>query len=409
MRGWFPGYTVVGVASLAFVATAPGQTFILSQLNLPLSTELSITPLTLNTAYTIATVASALPLVWLGRGVDHFGPRRAMALIALLVGLSCLAMSAARGLFTVFLGFLLLRFFAQGGLALVSQHAVAMWFHRRLGAMQGIKQVVVFAAWAPLPLATTLVIGQLGWRSTYVLFGAVVAALVAPIALVLLRDRPEAVGLTLDGDAVLRDAEPAAGLELPWTTAEAMTTRAYWVIAAVFFAAPLIGTAMLFDLQPILLSRGLSPLEAAAPVTAWTLTMAGLAIPSGMLTDRLRPRALLTAGTLFFALGPLILCDARHVVTASAAMVSFGVGQSLVASAGGAALARFYGRAHHGAIRASIARIGVVGTGLGPIVTGLGLHLTGAYGAPLLALGLFGLLLCFVARTVAAPVRGSAS
>src|SRR5690606_7566649 len=38
----------------------------------------------------------------------------------------------------VFVAFFLLRFLGQGSLSMVSGHAVAMWFHARLGRMEGI-------------------------------------------------------------------------------------------------------------------------------------------------------------------------------------------------------------------------------------------------------------------------------
>ncbi|MEC9373679.1 MAG: MFS transporter, partial [Planctomycetota bacterium] len=129
---WFPGYNVAAVATVALAASAPGQTLVISLINLPLRTELGIKEVSLNTAYTVATIAAAIPLVIVGRLTDRFGPKRMMALVALVFGLACFGMSFAQGVVTVFLGFFLLRFLGQGSLVLVSTHATAMWFHRRL-------------------------------------------------------------------------------------------------------------------------------------------------------------------------------------------------------------------------------------------------------------------------------------
>jgi MFS family permease len=70
---------------------------------------------------------------------------------------------------------------------------------------------------------------------------------------------------------------------------------------------------------------------------------------------------------------------ARSAFVASGAMACFGAGQSLVAACAAATVARYFGRANHGAIRSSLTRIGVVGTGLGPIFTGLSVEYAGAY------------------------------
>ncbi len=410
-RRWFPGYTVVGASAVALVLTAPGQTFILSQLNVPLTEELGLTPLSVNMAYTVATVASALPLVWVGRFVDKVGPRRALAAIACAAGLGCVLMASARGLLSVLAGFFALRFLSQGALALASQHAIAMWFHRRLGRVSGIKLVLVFATWAPLPFATTWLISSLGWRTTYVLFGVVVASVMVPVALGLVVNRPEDVGLQMDDEQV--SAQDAASSSVPapaptsrdtsFTLEEALRSRAFWVIAAVFFLTPLIGTAILFDLQPMLLGRGLSVTDAALPITAWTITMALMALPAGALTDRVQPRTLMALATGFIATSAFVLSGASSLALACVSLVCFGVGQSIAASAGNAALARFYGRAHHGAIRASISRLGVIGTGLGPILIGAGATFAGGYRTPLLAFSAACVPVAILSWTLAVP------
>ncbi|TVQ31442.1 MAG: MFS transporter [Phycisphaeraceae bacterium] len=416
---WYPGYTIGAVSSIAYIASAPGQTFIISLINVPVSETFGIAPLTLNTAYMVATVAAAFPLVYIGRMTDRLGPRRALALVAGLFGLGCLAMASAWGALGVFIGFFLLRFLGQGSLSLVSQHVLAMWFHRRLGSIQGIKQVVVFAVWVPLPLMAAWLIGEVGWRWAYVIFGAAVALSVIPPALLFVRDRPEDLGLRMDNDPAPALSEPDASYAEPeadppsaptpehaWTLREALRTRAYWILASTFFLTPLIGTAMLFDMQPLLLSRDLSASGAAAAVSAWTATMAVMALPAGLLTDRVRASALISAGMTLIGVSSIMLLLGQSIVAVCAAMVVYGLGQTVVAACGSAAVARYFGRAHHGAIRASITRIAVIGTGLGPLFTGLSVAITGAYVAALMAFAILCLPLAVASMALAPPVSG---
>jgi len=426
-RRWFPGYTVAGVSTIAFIATAPGQTFVVSQINEPLRDAFGFGEFTLNTAYTVATIAAALPLVWVGRLTDRLGPRRMMALVALAFGLGCLAMAGAQGYVTVLLGFFLLRLLGQGSLSLVSQHAVAMWFHRRLGSINGLKMVVAFGAWAVVPQIAVRMIESLGWRWTYAAFGAAIWLAIIPLALLLVRDRPEDVGRRMDDDpeapadaedqgpqadaagdsphdstsldssdrgeaepepprapAAPAPAPPKRLVEASFTLGQALRTRAYWTLTSAFILAPLVGTAFLFDMQPILALRGMDKVDAAAAVSAWSVAMAAMALPAGWLTDRVRPSALIPLGSAAIALSALALWNASTPLLASAAMVIYGVGQGLVAACASAATARFFGRAHHGAIRSFMVRLGVIGTGVGPLITGLSASLTGGYGAAML-------------------------
>lgn len=379
MSRWFPGYQVAAVAALGLLATAPGQTFILSQLNTSLREAFGLSELMLNATYTLATVCAALPLVLVGRLSDALGPRRALVVAAAGFGLACCALSAVIGPLTLCVGFFLVRFLGQGALSLVSQHAVAMWFHAKLGRINGLKQVVVFGLWTFAPPFAVLLIATLGWRATYVVFGVSVWLLVIPAAWFFVKDRPEDLGLSLDGAAPVAEERPGATLR------EARRTRAYWLLTATMVTGPLVGTALLFDVQPLLATRGIDESGAAWAASAWPLATGLFALPAGWLTDRIRPVRLLVSGMACAAAAPALLLVVEGPLQAAGCLALFAVGQTLTGACGAAAVARLFGRAHHGAIRSSISRVMVVATGIGPLVTGTSVALTGGYGAALFA------------------------
>ncbi|MEC9372492.1 MAG: MFS transporter, partial [Planctomycetota bacterium] len=258
---------------------------------------------------------------------------------------------------------------------------------RRLGTIHGIKMVAVFGAWALLPQVAEVLIDDLGWRWTYVIFGLAIWALVIPLTLLFVRNRPEDIGLQLDNDAD-HEAPAADGAHRPvrekevaFTLSEALRTWAYWMLAAAIALPPLVGTAFLFDLEPILARRGMDREVMVNAVSAWSIAMAALAIPIGGLTDRVRAPVLIGVGMALVAISSLMLLGATTPFRAMAAMVVYAAGQSMMISCTTAATARYFGRAHHGAIRSSLSRIAVFGTGLGPFITGLSVTLTGGYRA----------------------------
>ncbi len=408
---WFHGYNVAAVATVAYAASAPGQTFIVSQFNSQFRETFGISELTLNTSYTVATIAASLPLVLVGSLTDRLGPRRAMALIALLFGLGCLVIGGAPNFAMVCVGFFLVRFLGMGALHMVSGHAVAMWFHRRLGLVNGIKQVAVFGLWIAFPQIAILLIAGVGWRWTYGIFALLIWIAVIPAALLVIRNKPEDIGLCLDGDdpqlsnvgdpASAVHSDSKAALEPAFTLKQAMRTRAYWAIVAAIFPAPLIGTALLFDVQPILAQHGMDQSDAANVVSAWTASMAIMAMPSGWMTDRFRPAMLFLIGILVIACSVGMFAKASTVLMAMSAFAVYGVGQSIVASCANATLARYFGRSAHGAIRSSIVRIGVLATGLGPMVTALSVEFTGSYSAAMIVF----MLLCVPALAMCIGLR----
>ncbi|MEQ9319193.1 MAG: MFS transporter, partial [Polyangiaceae bacterium] len=388
-RGPFPGYLVALVSTVAIILTAPGQTMLVSLLNVPLREAFDLQPLWLNTAYTVATITASLPLVWMGDRIDRHGPRRMLVVIAVAFGLACLFMASVAHVAMVVVGFFLLRFFGQGSLALASSHALAMWFHRRLGSISGVRMVALFAAWAPLPGLTLFLFQRIGWRATWALYGVVVAVVVGGLSAWLVRDRPEDLGLTLDGDEEPEtDATGGGSDEEPgFSLHEALRTRAYWLLVAGAMMPPMIGTAMLFDIQPMLGARGIPAEDAATAVSAWSLTMAALAIPAGRLVDRRAPGPIIASGLAAVTVSCALLHQAATSAMAIAAMATYALGQSLIASAVGTSTARYFGRRHHGAIRSSLSRLGVIATGLGPLVMGASVTATGSYRAALVGFG----------------------
>lgn len=401
-RRWFAGYTVAIVSTIALVATAPGQTMLLSLLNLPLRQAFGLDALTLNASYTVATVVAALPLVWVGRLTDRFGPRRTMIAVALLFGAACSFMATAQNLAMVLLGFFSLRLLGQGSLALVSNHALAMWFHHRLGSVRGLITVATFLAWAPLPGLTQWSIDAFGWRVTWAALGATVAIGVALVAARFLHDRPEDLGLTVDGASA-----PAVDSEARFDLSQALRTGAFWRLTSASVVSAMVGTAVLFDLQPLLRARGLDASDAAWAVGAWGIAMATLALPTGRLIDRVAPRLPLAVGSFSMAGSCGLLWGTRSGVMALVALAGFALGQSLIMAAVGATTARYFGRAHHGAIRSAVSRISVVATGVGPLVFGFSQSRFGDHDAALIAFAAVSLFVAlgalFLRRPPAAP------
>lgn len=368
-------------STVAMAFTAPGQTLLVSLLNVPLRKTLGVEPLWLNSAYSLATVVASLPLVFVGKLVDRFGPRKMLAAIALAFAGACCFMAAVSHIAMAVLAFFLLRFLGLGSLSMVSSHMLAMWFHRRLGTLSGVRSVLVFVSWTPLPMLTLWLFDRFGWRATWALYGATIGLVLPLLAWWLVRNRPEELGLHLDG-ALASAQDHSEGPS--HTLKDALRTRAYWLLAGAGALSPMVVTALIFDLQPLFAARGLPPTTAALAASFWGATMAVLALPSGWLVDRVAPGKLIAAGVTGVAASCLLLYFARSAALGIAALGAVALGNSLVGATVGATAARYFGREHHGAIRSSLGRITVIATGVGPFVFGVSQQLSGAFDAGLL-------------------------
>jgi MFS family permease len=113
--------------------TLPGQTAGVSVFFDPITTELGISRTSASIAYAAGTLAGILPAPAVGRWIDRRGPSPTATIIAGGLALACAFMACVQSAPTLLIGFALLRGAAIGGLSLVSQHVVNLWFVRQRG------------------------------------------------------------------------------------------------------------------------------------------------------------------------------------------------------------------------------------------------------------------------------------
>ncbi|MEQ8317302.1 MAG: MFS transporter [Phycisphaerales bacterium] len=406
----FYGPVIAAACTIALVATAPGQTVVVSQFNDSFTTTLGLSATQLSTAYLVGTVTAAMPLTFVGAIADKFGPRRVMFVIALLFGGACIAAGQARSLPVLTLCFFGLRFLGQGSLSMLSGHILALWYERKLGTINGLKMVFAQGGFALTPLIAIGLIQWIGWRWAYAALGVLVWLIVLPLAAFVLRDRPEEKGQQIDGDAAPYEPDESATPEKPkhpdpaFTLKQTVSTRAFWILAGAMVLSGFTGTALLFHAQPILIARGLDPALSAAMSMSWALAVAALVLPVGYLADRVPPRGLLALAALLMAASPGLVIVADSAVLLCAAMALYGMAMAIGSAVGVPTVARYFGRRHHGSIRGFLTFLGVAGTGLGPVVLGVSLDYFGGFAAGLALCAALAVALAFASMTLRRPL-----
>jgi MFS family permease len=161
---------------------------------------------------------------------------------------------------------------------------VGAWFAEARGRAMGLTTMganvggVVFA-----PLSAVLISG-IGWRASYVLFGVLFLALVPLVALVIRDAPPERPDATRSGPRVAR--APLRGL----TTAEALHTRAFYLVVVGLFFAQLTYLSVLTQIVPHLEDVGISRGEAAAALSLLAFFGAVGKVSFGWLTEKVPAR-----------------------------------------------------------------------------------------------------------------------
>jgi MFS family permease len=361
---------IVGGYAMAF-ATMPGQTIFIAQFNSAIREHFGLSHGEFGGLYTLATLASAVCLVWAGGLADRFPARRlALASIAGL-GLVALAMATQNHIITLVMTLAALRFFGQGMLSHIAMTTMSRWFNRFRGRALSLAGLGTATGDALTPFMITLAIATFGWREVWFGTAVVLIALVAPVIWFLFRDPPDGKKALAQG-LVNPDAE-LAGTRTgqQWTRSRVLHDGLFYLIIPGIMAPPAIGTLYMFHQAHLVALKGwdLTVFTASYPVLALTVVLTALL--AGALVDRFGAWRLMPFFLLPQGIGCLFIGLVEPQWSIPVFLVCFGLTTGLMSPVVGALWAEVYGTTHLGAIRALATAALVAASAVGPGIAGL--------------------------------------
>ena len=328
-HGSFRGWRIVAAAVL-------GQTFSLGTLLVltfgvlakPLASELHASRGAIALAVSLLDVVVMFAAPGAGYLADRYSARAVivssmLALAACLWGLSVLqppmwhlyALYAAAGLLGV------------ATTPVAYSRVVANWFDRRRGFALGLASTGVGLGALVTPSLAQYLIDVGSWRVAYAGL-AFLSLLAVPVVALVLRGRPEEVGLLPDGaDASLAPA-PRRTTPPGMTLRESLRTRTFWQLCAIFFCVAACVNGAVSHLAPLLTDSGVSGRSAALAASCFGAASIAGRVINGYLVDRFfapRVTAVLFGGA---AAGMIILLagGTGGMAFVAAALLGLGIG-----------------------------------------------------------------------------------
>ena len=350
----------------------------------PMGAELGWSRTAVTGAFSLASLVAGAAAIPVGRRVDRHGARGTMTAGSVLAVLVLLGWSRVESLpafyvLSVGLGAAMAATLYEPAFAVV-----ASWFLRLRGrALTVLTFMGGFASVVFVPLATWLVAAH-GWRAALVWLAGILAVLTVPPHALLLRRRPEDLGLRPDGEA--RDplaTTPEGTAERSVPAREAVRSASFFWLATAFGLSSLATTGLAVHLIPLLLERGFGPGFAGAALGAVGL----MALPGRLVFTPLGsrwPRAAVTASIFALqALGIAALLGAGGARGVWAFVALFGAGFGAITPARAALLAELYGRMHYASISGVLALVLSLARAAAPVGASLLYVAGGGYDAVL--------------------------
>lgn len=388
---FFYGWVVLVVAALGNFASAPGQTFTFSVFQNSFIEDLSLSSTSVSTLYLFGSLTAAGLIIFIGRSLDKYGPRRMMVFAVVCLGLGALWLSQVNAAWQLFIGFAIMRTMGQGALSLIPATMVSVWFVRKRPMALALMALGGAVASGIYPFYGATLIDEFGWRTAWIAIAITGWVLLIVPAILFIRTSPESIGLKPDGDKEQSDHGSEKSKKKPvvvehtWTVKQATRSRVMWLLIFAGSAQSLVGTGVAFQQVSIMTSKDLS-IGAAAGVFG---IMAPAAIAgqfvSGYLASRIPVRFLIAVGQVGLVVSMIILLQTDQLWQAYAYGVVLGLNQGFLMNLNQVVWPTYFGRKNLGSIK-GVANFGMMASAaLGPLPLALSIDQTGSYTVGLIA------------------------
>lgn len=314
---------------------------------------------------------------FIGRIVDRYGARKVICFGSVTAGLGYVLLYRVDSLWQFYLGCIII------GLGLASMGPVPVsaivsnWFHQKRGLAIGLMSTGMgMGGFVMAPLIGGYLIPGFGWRMSYLVLAVIIWAVIIPLALLVIKTRPEDLGLCPLG---AENHRPEVSPALPVTPGDGLTlkkalaTASFWLIGVSFFINNFSHGGTIQSQVPYLEDMGFP-----AATTATAIGMVGLMsaigkLGFGWLCDRMRANYACAIGLTLQAAGILILLNVGPTSSLAqiwlyAIVLGLGVGSWLPCMS--ILTSTSFGMTAYGSIFGSISLMQNVGLATGPLLGG---------------------------------------
>lgn len=407
---FYYGWVILGAAGSSQFARNAAASLTLAVFVYPISEDLGWSRTVIAGAASIGGLAASAASPAVGWFADRYGVRLLLTISVLVLGLSTISIAWATVPIAFYLAYGMGRVLFSSPIHIGSTVVVSRWFVRQRGKANGILSLCHSGGMVLFPLLAAFAIQLRGdWRDAWVFLGLLVWLLaLGPVSLLIVQS-PEDLGLRPDGDraATGPDQRSQAAAEPEWTTRQAVSTPALWMLAS--------STCMLFVMQAgtnvhqaaYFMDRGLGATIAATSIAinGASLGIGGLAW--GWLADRVSVRYVFAGVAALMGGASALFITADTTIEALVYPALFGLSLGGILVIPPVAYANYFGRRSLGAVRGITEPFASLGQAIGAVISGAVFDITGSYASAFAAFAVMGGLTTVVLLLTRPPTHST--
>ena len=325
------------------------------------------------------------PIVgWL---VDRYGSRRFVIFGGFLAAIGLILLSRATTYWQLmFLFVAVVSLGKTAGLGQTLMATVNQWFIRRRALAMSTLMTAFAGGGAIVVPLLGIGISNLGWRQT-LLYAGIFVGLISFIVSLVIRSKPEDMGLLPDGDLpkdnadrvdVIQDKDGSGDQRSEFTVRQALRTKTFWVMLLGVVTRVSATNAIIVHLFPILEQEGLGPQTASFYASFMFFLAIPLRFLLGIAGDKLAPRKLLFFGMNLGAVSLLALLWVNSIVGVIIFISCLAVVEG-VTSVNWIMLGDYFGRGRFASLMGFMSVFHNIGLVITPIYAGWIKDTTGSY------------------------------
>ena len=399
---FYYGWVNLLVAAFAMVGTLPGRTQGLGLITEQLIADLNIDRVRFARINLGATLIGALFALGIGRLIDRYGSRTILTLVTVALGIVVVTMSQIQGVGSMAVLITLTRGLGQSALSVISITIVGQWFVRRLNMAMAIYTIVLSVGFMlAFPIVGAAVLSS-GWRNAWMAVGLALLFGLMPLAVLLVRRTPEAVGIATDGkrDSIKEEAAEVTSAQTLW---QALSTPAFWVFGLASAVYGLIASGIALFNESILAERGFDASIYHRSLVIVALTALVGNFLGGWLTSKGSMNRLLALAMALLAISLVALPHLRTQLHVTGYAVVMGLAGGFVIVIFFSFWSRAYGRVHLGKIQGAAQSLTVIASAVGPLLLAECVTRTGSYASSFYLLATIVVILGLSALLVKMP------
>ena len=381
----FHGYWILMVGFLCQAITHGCGSYAFSLYVIPLNETFGWNRATIMTGTLIWSLTTGLASPLAGKLTYRWGARRVITIGAILMSIGFASLSMINSLWQFCLLYAVVGIGGAATGVVPTSTVLANWFIKRRGFAIGILCTGIGVGGFLVPrLLSNFVIPDFSYQGGYLACGILSAAILIPLSLWLVKEKPEDMGLLPDnGNAgEVNDQLSSETINKGIQLTQARKTQAFWLMAVAFFAFSFAGGLIFQNQVPHLEDVGFPAIAAASALQGVGIGSAIGKFAFGWLCDYIRPKYILVIGGVLQTTGTFILINITgssplSLLWAYGILIGLGIGSWLPAVSMNTSFN--FGFADYGVIFGVFNLVFMSAGAIGPVVGGYIFDTAGNY------------------------------